>query len=97
MMADPPAGLVILVGQVCRVRALSKRLIFFDLLLSAESPRDGAAAEPTPSDAAAPLPPPSGAGSGSEPGGGHARERWVEVIAKASEWDGAQEARDAIR
>ena len=91
-------------GQVCRVRALSKRLVFFDLLCSHESVQDAAAsgacqgsgdgggvdAAEAATAAAAALP-------AAAPAGASPEEQWVEVMAKESEFDGTQDARDTIR
>lgn len=83
--SDLDAMAVTVRGQVCRVRALSKRLVFFDLHCS---PDDGAEAA---------------RGDGAQHAGvlptaaAERAEQWVEVMAKASEWDGVQEARDTIR
>jgi hypothetical protein len=90
-MESQARGLIKLQGQVCRVRSLSKRLVFFDVLL------DNEAAE-VPAGATASGAPAAGADAAAAAAAASAhRERWVEVIAKASEFDRVQAARDAIR
>jgi hypothetical protein len=82
-----------IVGQVCCVRALSKKLVFYDVVTqSSHAPRSAAELAPT------------GTGDGVPPAPQQlpslqaaAEERWVEVIVKASHFDRVLEARDSIR
>jgi hypothetical protein len=98
-MEPPQAPRVVVQGQVCRTRALSKRLIFFDLLLS--SGNDEEAAGGRSGGAAAADGGAAAAGGAAPPGPPPPRppppERWVEVVAKAAAFARVQEARDEIR
>lgn len=99
MQDGPPVSLE---GQVCRMRALSKRLVFFDFMLTPQSAAGLPAAEAGAGGADTPqqAQPPPGAACGEQPAAPQQQpgvERWVEVIAKHSLWDGVQAARDGIR
>lgn len=98
----PGAQPVTLEGQVCRIRSLSKRLTFMDLCC-----RDAPAAAATAATGSGGAAPDAAAGAAAAPTNAlqqpqlqpraAASERWVEVIAKVSEWEGAAAVRDGIR